>query len=151
MDAQSKTGGQSKAGQEPATILIVDDNAQNLELLAVYLEDMPEARTLTATNGSEALECIARQRPDIILLDIMMPRMSGFELCKQLKANPATRDVVVIMVTALNETADIERATECGTDDYLTKPVDRKALVELIRSHLQARRANKRRASRPAR
>lgn len=130
-----------------ATILIVDDNAQNLELLEIYLEDMPEARTITAANGSEALELIQREQPDIILLDIMMPKMSGFELCKQLKASPVTRDIVIIMVTALNETADIERATECGTDDYLTKPVDRKALVELIRSHLQARRAGRRRSA----
>jgi len=130
-----------------ATILIVDDNAQNLELLEIYLEDMPEARTITAANGSEALELIHREQPDIILLDIMMPKMSGFELCKQLKASPVTRDIVIIMVTALNETADIERATECGTDDYLTKPVDRKALVELVRSHLQARRAGRRRSA----
>lgn len=136
----------NKQTQELATILIVDDNAQNLELLEIYLEDMPEARTISATNGSEALEMISRNRPDIILLDIMMPKMSGFELCKQLKTNPKTREIVIIMVTALNETADIERATECGTDDYLTKPVDRKALVELVRSHLQARRAGKRRA-----
>ena len=138
-----------KKSSEPiqAKILIVDDNAQNLELLEIYLEDMPEARTITADNGSEALELIHREQPDIILLDIMMPKMSGFELCKQLKASPVTRDIVIIMVTALNETADIERATECGTDDYLTKPVDRKALVELVRSHLQARRAGRRRSA----
>lgn len=138
-----------KKTSEPiqATILIVDDNIQNLELLEIYLEDMPEARTMTANNGSEALELIHREQPDIILLDIMMPKMSGFELCKQLKASPVTRDIVIIMVTALNETADIERATECGTDDYLTKPVDRKALVELVRSHMQARRAGRRRSA----
>jgi two-component system, OmpR family, alkaline phosphatase synthesis response regulator PhoP len=131
----------ANAQPSQATVLIVDDNAQNLELMEVYLEDMADVRTFSATNGIEALEAIARNRPDIILLDIMMPRMSGFELCKQLKTNPATRDIVIIMVTALNETADIERATECGTDDYLTKPIDRRALIELIRSHLLARRA----------
>jgi two-component system alkaline phosphatase synthesis response regulator PhoP len=124
-----------------AHVLIVDDNAQNLELLEVYLEDMPEVRTTGATNGVEALEIVSRDKPDLILLDIMMPKMSGFELCKQLKASPHTRDIVIIMVTALNETADIERATECGTDDYLTKPIDRKALIALVRTHLQARRA----------
>ncbi len=123
-----------------AHVLIVDDNAQNLELLEVYLEDMPEVRTTGATNGVEALEIVARDKPDLILLDIMMPKMSGFELCKQLKTSPNTRDIVIIMVTALNETADIERATECGTDDYLTKPIDRKALVALVRAHIQARR-----------
>jgi len=126
---------------EKPLVLIVDDNAQNLELLDVYLEDMPEVRTVTAENGITALERLSEEKPDIILLDIMMPRMSGFELCRQLKSNPKTRDIIVIMITALNETGDIERATECGTDDYLTKPVDRNALIELIRSHLQARRA----------
>lgn len=131
----------ANAQSAQATVLIVDDNAQNLELMEVYLEDMADVRTCTATNGIEALEAITKSKPDIILLDIMMPKMSGFELCKQLKTNPATRDIVIIMVTALNETADIERATECGTDDYLTKPIDRKALIELIRSHLLARRA----------
>jgi len=128
---------------EKAHVLIVDDNAQNLELLEVYMEDMPEVRTTSATNGIEALEVIHQDKPDIILLDIMMPRMSGFELCKQLKSSPATRDIVIIIVTALNETADIERATECGTDDYLTKPINRRALIELVRTHLQALRARK--------
>lgn len=128
---------------EKSHVLIVDDNAQNLELLEVYMEDMPEVRTTSATNGIEALEVIHQDRPDIILLDIMMPRMSGFELCKQLKSSPATRDIVIIIVTALNETADIERATECGTDDYLTKPINRRALIELVRTHLQALRARK--------
>jgi CheY-like chemotaxis protein len=124
-----------------AHVLIVDDNAQNLELLEVYLEDMEDMRVSKATNGLEALEVVGRDKPDLILLDIMMPKMSGFELCKQLKSNPATRDIIIIMVTALNETADIERATECGTDDYLTKPIDRKALIELIRTQIQAKRA----------
>jgi len=131
------------SGASKAHVLIVDDNAQNLELLEVYMEEMSEVRTSTASNGIDALEVINHDKPDIILLDIMMPRMSGFELCKQLKGNPATRDIVIIMVTALNETADIERATECGTDDYLTKPIDRKALVELVRTQIQALRARK--------
>ena len=135
------TDGKTENAAAQAHVLIVDDNAQNLELLEVYLEDMPEVRTTGAINGVEALEVVARDKPDLILLDIMMPKMSGFELCKQLKASPQTRDIVIIMVTALNETADIERATECGTDDYLTKPIDRKALVALVRTHLQARRA----------
>ena len=124
-------------------VLVVDDNPQNLELLEVYLEGMPEVRTSSATNGIEALDIVGNDKPDLILLDIMMPKMSGFELCKQLKTNPNTRDIVIIMVTALNETADIERATECGTDDYLTKPIDRKALIELVRTQLQARRARR--------
>ncbi len=118
------------------TVLLVDDNAQNLELLEVYMEDVPSARVVTATNGLEAMEKVEAESPDLILLDIMMPKMSGFEVCKRLKSSPETRDVIIIMVTALNEPSDIERAAECGTDDYLTKPIDRKAMVDLVTSLL---------------
>ena len=124
-----------------AHVLIVDDNLQNLEVLEVYIEEMPEVRISRATNGIEALDIISKDKPDLILLDIMMPKMSGFELCKQIKTNPNTRDIIIVMVTALNETADVERATACGTDDYLTKPIGRKALIELVRTQLQAQRA----------
>ena len=121
------------------TVLLVDDNAQNLELLEVYMEDLPEVRVITATNGLEAMETVASESPDLILLDIMMPKMSGFEVCKRLKNDPKTRDILIVMVTALNETGDIERAAECGTDDYLSKPIDRKALVDLVRNLLSAK------------
>jgi CheY-like chemotaxis protein len=124
----------------PAKVLIVEDNPQNLELLEVYMEDLePQVTTLRAVNGVEALQVINEQKPDLILLDIMMPRMSGFEVCRHLKSSPDTRDIYVVMITALNETGDIERATECGADDYLTKPVNRQALVNLVRTLLQAR------------
>jgi two-component system alkaline phosphatase synthesis response regulator PhoP len=127
----------------PATVLVVDDNAQNLELLEIYMEDLhPEVTTISATNGIEALEAVNEHKPDLILLDIMMPKMSGFEVCRHLKSNPETRDILVIMITALNETGDVERATECGTDDYLTKPVDRVALVNLVRTMLRARQTS---------
>jgi len=121
------------------TVLVVDDNEQNRELLEAYLEDMPEVRIVSASNGLEALRVVESDRPELILLDIMMPKMSGFEVCKRLKADPKTRDITVVMVTALNETSDVERAAECGTDDYLAKPIDRKALVEQVRSLLAAR------------
>ena len=118
------------------TVLIVEDNEQNLELLKIYMEDVPEAEVITAGNGVEALEQIEEYSPDLVLLDIMMPRMSGFEVCKRIKADPKTRDITVVMVTALNETSDIERAAKCGTDDYLSKPIDRQAMVNLVRSLL---------------
>ena len=131
--------GQNKIGVAPARVLIVDDNQQNLELLEVYLEDLPELNVSTATDGIEAMAKVAADPPHLILLDIMMPRMSGFEVCRQIKSSPKTRDILIVMVTALNETGDIERATECGADDYLTKPIDRKALVNLVKTLLAGR------------
>lgn len=123
-------------GDAQQTVLLVDDNAQNLELLEVYMEDVPEVRVVTAMNGLEALKMVEEESPALILLDIMMPKMSGFEVCKRVKSDPNTRDILVVMVTALNETGDVERAAECGTDDFLTKPIDRRALVELVRNML---------------
>jgi DNA-binding response OmpR family regulator len=78
----------------------------------------------------------------MILLDVMMPRMSGFQVCKKLKGNPATRDISVIMVTALNEVSDVERATDCGADDFLTKPVHKPDLLAKVRAALAKRASN---------
>ncbi len=124
-----------KRGKRP-TVLLVDDNEQNLELLEAYMEDVPEVRVITATNGLEALNKVAEEMPDLVLLDILMPKMSGFEVCKRLKSDPKTRDITVIMVTALNEPSDVERGAECGTDDYLSKPIDRHALIQQVRGLL---------------
>ena len=123
----------------PYTVLVAEDNPQHLELLETYLENVSEVRVVSAANGLEAMTKVAQESPDLVLLDIMMPKMSGFEVCKRIKNDPKTRDIIVVMVTALNETSDIERAAECGTDDYLSKPVDRKALVDLIRNLLTAK------------
>ncbi len=124
---------------EPYTVLLVEDNPQHLELLEAYLEGVPDLRVVSACNGQDAMAMVAAESPDLILLDIMMPKMSGFEVCKRIKNDPKTRDIIVVMVTALSETGDVERAAECGTDDYLSKPVDRKALVELVQSLLAAK------------
>ncbi len=121
-----------------STVLVVDDNAQNLELLVAYLDALP-CEVVTAVDGVEALEKIRETPPDLILLDIMMPRMSGFEVCRKLKSDPATRDIPIVMVTALNELGDIERGVESGTDDFITKPVNRLELVTRVRSLLRVR------------
>lgn len=118
------------------TVLVAEDNPQHLELFEAYLEDMRDVRMVTAVNGLEALKKVQEESPDLVLLDIMMPKMSGFEVCQRIKGDPKTRDTIVVMVTALSETGDVERAAECGTDDYLSKPVDRKALVNLVRTLL---------------
>ena len=117
-------------------ILLVDDNQQNLELIQAYLEALP-VEIATARDGLEAIEAINQDPPDLVLLDVMMPRMSGFEVCQKLKTNPETREIVVIMVTALHEVADYERAVESGTDDFLSKPVNKLELLTRVRSLLR--------------
>lgn len=119
-------------------LLIVDDNEQNLELLQAYLEDLGCTIRL-ARDGQEALDEVERRAPDLVLLDVMMPRMSGFQACARIKADPQTRDIPVLMVTALNEVGDVERAVECGADDFLTKPVNRLELLTRVRSQLKIR------------
>ena len=117
-------------------ILVVDDNQQNLELLQVYLEDV-DCRSVPAHDGPEALEIIAKDPPDLILLDVMMPKMSGFEVCRRIKNDPKTSDIPVIMVTALNEFGDIERAIDSGTDDFLSKPVNKLELLTRVKTLLK--------------
>ncbi len=117
-------------------ILVVDDNQQNLELIQAYLEDV-ECRTVSACDGVEALDVVGKTKPDLVLLDVMMPKMSGFEVCRRLKNNPDTNDIPVIMVTALNEFGDIERGIDSGTDDFVSKPVNRLELLTRVRTMLK--------------
>ncbi len=126
------------AGIAASKILVVDDNEQNLELLVAYLETL-ECPVVTAVDGVDALDKVASEKPDLILLDIMMPRMSGFEVCRKIKSDPTTRDIPVIMVTALNELTDIERGVESGTDDFITKPVNRLELTTRVKSLLRVK------------
>ena len=120
----------------PPVILVVDDNQQNLELLQAYLEDL-NCRSVPAHDGLEALDIIAKQPPDLVLLDVMMPKMSGFEVCKRIKNNPALSDIPVIMVTALNEFGDIERGIESGTDDFISKPINKLELLTRVKIMLK--------------
>ncbi len=123
----------------PSKVLVVDDNLQNLELLEAYLEDQDGITTISATDGQSCLEQVASEKPDLILLDIMMPRMSGFEVCKRLKSDDATKDIPIIMVTALYEQGDVERSIEVGANDFISKPVNRVDLVMRIRALLRAK------------
>ncbi len=119
-------------------VLIADDNQPNRELLEAYLEG-ESYEIVMAHDGEHTMELIAEQQPDIVLLDIMMPRLSGYEVCEQLKSNPETRSIPVLMVTALNEMGDIEKAIEKGCDDFLKKPVNRLELQTRVRSLLRVR------------
>ena len=119
-------------------ILIADDNAQNVELLEAYLSDV-ECDLQTAFDGEETLRVVEEFHPDLVLLDVMMPRLSGFEVCRKIRANPDTSDTLILMVTALNEASDFERGVQAGTDDFLTKPVNKVELLCRIRSLLRVR------------
>ncbi len=117
-------------------ILIADDNAANRELLEAYLVRV-DCELETAVDGADTLAKVESFQPDLILLDVMMPRLSGFELCKQIKENPASSQIMILMVTALSELGDIERAVTAGTDDFLSKPVNRTELVKRVENMLK--------------
>ena len=116
-----------------ARVLVVDDIPANVKLLQARLE-AEYFEVLTASSGLEALDICARERVDVVLLDVMMPGMDGFEVCRHLKASSATHHVPVVMVTALDQSADKVQGLESGADDFLTKPVDDIALVTRVRS-----------------
>jgi DNA-binding response OmpR family regulator len=127
------------APSRPPRILIADDNPQTLELFQAYLEGIGfEVEVETAADGEETLRQVKQFQPDLILLDIMMPRISGFEVCKRLRADATTRDIGVLMLTALDEASDVERAVEAGTDDFLTKPINKVELLLRVRSILKS-------------
>jgi CheY-like chemotaxis protein len=119
-------------------ILIADDNPTNVELLEVYLTDV-DCEIAVAVDGRDTLDKVAQFRPDLILLDIMMPKLSGFEVCKLLKDDPKDRQIMILMVTALNEPGDIERAVAAGCDDFLSKPINKLELLKRVENMLKLR------------
>ena len=131
--------GKSPEPSRRARVLIADDNPQGVELLEAYLAGC-DYEIQTAADGDETLRKVHSWHPDLILLDIMMPKISGFEVCKRLKADQSTRSVAVLMITALDQPSDVDRAVDAGTTDFLTKPINKAELLLRTRSALQSRR-----------
>jgi CheY-like chemotaxis protein len=111
----------------PNKILIADDNQANVELLDAYLVNV-DCEIEVAVDGQDTLDKVQSFQPDLILLDVMMPKLNGFEVCRR---------IMVLMVTALNELGDIERAVEAGTDDFLSKPVQKVELLKRVQNMLR--------------
>ena len=122
----------------PNKILLADDNEANCELMEAYLAGV-DCETQVAVDGQDTLDKVKSFQPDLILLDVMMPKFSGFEVCKKLKGDTATRKIMVLMVTALNELGDIERAVQAGTDDFLSKPVNKLELLKRVEMMLRCK------------
>ena len=121
---------------DTSRVLIADDNQANCELMEAYLSDI-DCQTEVAVDGQQTLEKVASFAPDLILLDVMMPKLSGFEVCKQIKEDPQRKRIMVLMITALNELGDIERAVAAGTDDFLSKPVNKVELLKRVDNMLR--------------
>ena len=124
--------------QKQARVLVAEDNPQGAELLEAYLSETDYDVEIVA-DGEETLKKVREWHPEVLLLDVMMPKMSGFEVCKHIKADPATKDIVVLMVTALDQASDVDRAVAAGTNDFFTKPVNKTELLLRVRSALKSR------------
>lgn len=123
---------------EVNTILVIDDNSDNLRLLAAILEES-QYKIRLAPNGERALATIHKEAPDLILLDVMMPDMDGFEVCRLLKADQETTGIPVIFISALDETIDKVKAFSMGGVDYITKPFKPEEVLARVRTHLTLR------------
>lgn len=117
-------------------VLVVDDNFVNVRLLEELLKSA-SYEVATALSGDAALEKIAQSRPDIVLLDVMMPSMDGYEVCRRIRQNEKTAQLPVIMVTALDKESDREMALEAGANEFLSKPVEGNLLLPTMRRILQ--------------
>ena len=123
----------------PATILVVDDDPVIQKLLAVNFE-MEGYRVFTAGDGEEALACVGAEHPDVIVLDVMMPKIDGIEVVRRMKADPATAPVPVLLLSARAQAKDVAEGLDAGADGYMTKPFDPVDLLERVASLLGADR-----------
>lgn len=126
----------------PSRILIVEDTPANIQTLSAILKEHGYQISV-ATNGRQALQVIEKVRPDLVLMDVMMPEMDGYETCRQIKASPRWRDLPIIFLTAKTETADIVQGFELGAVDYVGKPFNTHELLARVRTHLTIDRLNK--------
>ena len=120
-----------------AKVLLVDDDPKMRALLRLSMGD--HFALLEANNGQEGLDACRAEKPSLVLLDLMMPVMDGLEACRQLKQDPATRDIIVIMLTARDSRDDVRQAKEAGADDYITKPFSPRALLDAVVARIEAR------------
>jgi signal transduction histidine kinase len=123
----------------PAKVLVVDDEPRNLEVVSHFLE-MEGLRVATAGDGEAALAAVAAEAPDVILLDVMMPGLEGFEVCRRLKADPATVFIPVVILTALKGTQERIKGAAAGADDFLSKPFDHVELITRVKSLVRVKR-----------
>jgi PleD family two-component response regulator len=124
--------------RELQTVLVVDDTPENLDLMKAILT--PHYKVRVAINGEAALKLVAAVPPDMVLLDVMMPGIDGYEVCRRLKANPASREIPVVLVTAISEAMDEGKGFEVGAVDYISKPVSGPIVLARVRTHLANRR-----------
>lgn len=129
-------------GNPTPRVLIADDDPLGTELLEAYLSAC-DYELRTASDGEQALQIVADWHPDLILLDVMMPRISGFEVCKRLRGDDATRDIAILMITALDQPSDVDRAVDAGTDDFVSKPINKADLLLRIRALLRSRESKR--------
>ncbi|MFQ6044331.1 MAG: response regulator, partial [Candidatus Poribacteria bacterium] len=125
--------------EEKPLVFIVDDVAKNLQVLGTVLKEQ-SYRIAFATNGRQALENLKNIQPDLILLDVMMPEMDGYQVCQRLKEDDRTKEIPVIFLTAKTETEDIVKGFDLGAVDYVTKPFNSVELLARVRTHLELKR-----------
>ena len=126
----------SKEQQISPTILIVDDNSNNVKIIALTLRAF-NYKLVIATNGQSAIDMVEKTRPDLVLMDVMMPGMDGYETCERIKAKKENENIPVIFLTALSEKANIIRGFEVGGVDYITKPFNKEELISRVKTHLE--------------